>query len=234
MYVYGKNVAKEIISNNRKIKKAYLSLNLKDSKIDEDLKSMNVAINYLNNHEMDKLEKKNHQGIILEIPDYKYLSEKDMFDKMPDNPFIIILDHLEDPHNFGAIIRTCEAAGVDFIIIPKNRSVSVNSSVMKTSTGALDNVNIVEVTNLNNAINKLKKSGVWIVGTDMENSVSYETIDYKLPVAIIIGSEGFGMSNLVKKNCDFIVNIPMYGKINSLNASVAAGIMIYEVIKQRK
>lgn len=234
MYVYGKNVAKEIISNNRKIKKAYLSLNLKDSKIDEDLKSMNVAINYLNNHEMDKLEKKNHQGIILEIPDYKYLSEKDMFDKMPDNPFIIILDHLEDPHNFGAIIRTCEAAGVDFIIIPKNRSVSVNSSVMKTSTGALDNVNIVEVTNLNNTINKLKKSGVWIVGTDMENSVSYETIDYKLPVAIIIGSEGFGMSNLVKKNCDFIANIPMYGKINSLNASVAAGIMIYEVIKQRK
>lgn len=234
MYVYGKNVAKEIIGNNRKIKKAYLSLNLKDSKIDEDLKSMNVAINYLNNHEMDKLEKKNHQGIILEIPDYKYLSEKDMFDKMPDNPFIIILDHLEDPHNFGAIIRTCEAAGVDFIIIPKNRSVSVNSSVMKTSTGALDNVNIVEVTNLNNTINKLKKSGVWIVGTDMENSVSYETIDYKLPVAIIIGSEGFGMSNLVKKNCDFIANIPMYGKINSLNASVAAGIMIYEVIKQRK
>ena len=234
MYVYGKNVAKEIISNNRKIKKAYLSLNLKDSKIDEDLKSMNVAINYLNNHEMDKLEKKNHQGIILEIPDYKYLSEKDMFDKMPDNPFIIILDHLEDPHNFGAIIRTCEAAGVDFIIIPKNRSVSVNSSVMKTSTGALDNVNMVEVTNLNNTINKLKKSGVWIVGTDMENSVSYETIDYKVPVAIIIGSEGFGMSNLVKKNCDFIANIPMYGKINSLNASVAAGIMIYEVIKQRK
>ena len=234
MYVYGKNVAKEIISNNRKIKKAYLSLNLKDSKIDEDLKSMNVAINYLNNHEMDKLEKKNHQGIILEIPDYKYLSEKDMFDKMPDNPFIIILDHLEDPHNFGAIIRTCEAAGVDFIIIPKNRSVSVNSSVMKTSTGALDNVNIIEVTNLNNTINKLKKSGVWIVGTDMENSVSYETIDYKVPVAIIIGSEGFGMSNLVKKNCDFIANIPMYGKINSLNASVAAGIMIYEVIKQRK
>lgn len=234
MYVYGKNVAKEIISNNRKIKKAYLSLNLKDSKIDEDLKSMNVAINYLNNHEMDKLEKKNHQGIILEIPDYKYLSEKDMFDKMPNKPFIIILDHLEDPHNFGAIIRTCEAAGVDFIIIPKNRSVSVNSSVMKTSTGALDNVNIVEVTNLNNTINKLKKVGVWIVGTDMENSVSYETIDYKVPVAIIIGSEGFGMSNLVKKNCDFIANIPMYGKINSLNASVAAGIMIYEVIKQRK
>lgn len=234
MYVYGKNVAKEIISNNRKIKKAYLSLNLKNSKIDEDLKSMNVAINYLNNHEMDKLEKKNHQGIILEIPDYKYLSEKDMFDKMPDNPFIIILDHLEDPHNFGAIIRTCEAAGVDFIIIPKNRSVSVNSSVMKTSTGALDNVNIVEVTNLNTIISKLKKSGVWIVGTDMENSVSYETIDYKVPVAIIIGSEGFGMSNLVKKNCDFIANIPMYGKINSLNASVAAGIMIYEVIKQRK
>ena len=105
---------------------------------------------------------------------------------------------------------------------------------MKTSSGAVDNVNVVEVTNLNNTINKLKKAGIWIVGTDMENSVSFETIDYTVPIAIVIGSEGFGMSNLVKKNCDFIANIPMYGKINSLNASVAAGIIIYEVVKQRK
>lgn len=234
MYVFGKNVAKEIIANKRKIKKAYLQLNLKDSEYDESLKNKGVNIIYLNNHEMDKLEKKNHQGIILEIEDFKYITEKEMLDNMGDNPFVIILDHLEDPHNFGAIIRTCEAAGVDYIIIPKNRSVSVNSTVMKTSTGALDNVKVVEVTNLNNTIKKLKSAGLWIVGTDMENSVSYETIDYKGPVAIIIGSEGFGMSNLVKKNCDFIANIPMYGKINSLNASVAAGIMIYEVIKQRK
>lgn len=234
MYVFGRNVAKELINNKREIKKAYLSSNLKDSDIERDLENASVNITYLNNYELDRMQKGNHQGVILEIPDYKYYKESDMFNEMPSNPFIVILDHLEDPHNFGAIIRTCEAAGVDFIIIPKNRSVSVNSTVMKTSVGALDNVKIVEVTNLNNTIKKLKDVGVWVVGTDMENSVSYETIDYKIPIAIIIGSEGFGMSNLVKKNCDFIANIPMYGKINSLNASVAAGIMIYEVVKQRK
>ena len=234
MQVYGRNVAKELINNNKKIKKAYLLENLKSSDIDLELKKMNVNITYLNNNQINRLEKNNHQGIVLEIDDFKYLTEKEMLSNLPNNPFIVILDHLEDPHNFGAIIRTCEAAGVDFIIIPKNRSVSVNSTVMKTSAGAVDNVNVVEVTNLNNTINKLKKVGIWIVGTDMENSVSFETIDYTVPIAIVIGSEGFGMSNLVKKNCDFIANIPMYGKINSLNASVAAGIIIYEVVKQRK
>lgn len=234
MRVYGRNVAKELINNKKKIKKAYLLENLKSSEIDINLKKMNVDITYLNNVQMDRLEKNSHQGVILEIDDFKYLKEKEMLENLSSNPFIVILDHLEDPHNFGAIIRTCEAAGVDFIIIPKNRSVSVNSTVVKTSTGAIDNVKIVEVTNLNNTIKNLKKAGVWVVGTDMENSVSYETIDYTVPIAIIIGSEGFGMSNLVKKNCDFIANIPMYGKINSLNASVAAGIMIYEVVKQRK
>lgn len=234
MYVYGKNVAKELINNKRIIKKAYLSNNLKDDEISETLNKMGVNISYLNKNEMDRLEKGNHQGYIFEIPDFKYYDEKKMLDNLSENPFIVILDHLEDPHNFGAIIRTCEAAGVDYIIIPKNRSVSVNGTVMKTSVGAIDNVKIVEVTNLNNTINKLKQNGLWVVGTDMENSVPYDSIDYKTPTAIIIGSEGFGMSNLVKKNCDFIANIPMYGKINSLNASVAAGIIIYEVVRQRK
>lgn len=234
MYVYGKNVAKELINNKRTIKKAYLLNTLKDDDISKSLTNMNVNISYLNRNEMDKLEKGNHQGFILEIPDFKYYDEKMMYSNLGDNPFIVILDHLEDPHNFGAIIRTAEAAGVDYIIIPKNRSVSVNSTVMKTSVGALDNVKIVEVTNLNNTIKKLKDNGLWIVGTDMEKSVPYDEIDYKTPTAIIIGSEGFGMSELVRKNCDFIARIPMYGKINSLNASVAAGIMIYEVIKQRK
>ncbi len=234
MYVYGKNVAKELINNKRTIKKAYLLNTLKDDDISKSIANMNVNISYLTRNEMDKLEKGNHQGFILEIPDFKYYDEKMMYSNLGDNPFVVILDHLEDPHNFGAIIRTAEAAGVDYIIIPKNRSVSVNSTVMKTSVGALDNVKIVEVTNLNNTIKKLKDNGLWIVGTDMENSVPYDEIDYKTPTAIIIGSEGFGMSELVRKNCDFIARIPMYGKINSLNASVAAGIMIYEVVKQRK
>ncbi len=234
MYVYGKNVAKQLLSNNSKIKKVYLSNNLKDDQINDALLKKKINVTYLNKNDMDKLEKGNHQGVILEIPDFEYYDEKYMFNNLPSNPFIIILDHLEDPHNFGAIIRTAEAAGVDYIIIPKNRCVPVNGTVMKTSVGALDNVKIVEVTNLINIIKKLKQHGVWIVGTDMDNSVLYDSIDYNLPIAIVIGNEGFGMSNLVKQNCDFIANIPMYGKVNSLNASVAAGIMIYEVVRKRK
>lgn len=234
MYVYGKNVAKELIKNQRKIKKAYLYKGMVDSALESELLSLGVNINYLDKNGLNKIANGNHQGIVLEISEFKYLSETEMFNNLPLKPFIIILDHVEDPHNFGAIIRTSEAAGVDYIIIPKDRSVKVNSTVMKTSVGALDNVKIVEVTNLNNTIKKLKKKNVWIVGTDMENSVAYDSIDYKVPIALVIGSEGFGMSNLVKKNCDFIARIPMYGKINSLNASVAAGIMIYEVVRQRK
>lgn len=234
MYVFGKNVAKELMKNQRKIKKAYLYKGMVDSAIESELLSLGVNINYLDKNGLNKIANGNHQGVVLEIPDFKYLSETEMFNNFPLNPFIIILDHVEDPHNFGAIIRTSEAAGVDYIIIPKDRSVKVNSTVMKTSVGALDNVKIVEVTNLNNTIKKLKKKNVWIVGTDMENSVAYDSIDYKVPIALVIGSEGFGMSSLVKKNCDFIACIPMYGKINSLNASVAAGIMIYEVVRQRK
>ena len=233
MYVYGKNVARELINNKRNIISAYLSKNMMGSEIEKDLKNINTKITYLDKYEMDKMESGNHQGVILQIPDFKYLNINDMINNMPENPFIVILDHLEDPHNFGAIIRTCEASGVDYILIPKNRSVRVNSTVMKTSVGALDNVKIVEVTNINATIKTLKKLGIWIVGTDMENSISYNKIDYTVPVALIIGSEGFGISNLVSKNCDFIASIPMYGKINSLNASVAAGIMIYEVVRQR-
>lgn len=233
MYVFGKNVAKELLSNNTKINKAFMADNLVGSDIEKELKELGIKINYTDNRSLDKIEKGNHQGIILDIDDYSYLSEKDMINNLGSNPFIVILDHLEDPHNFGAIIRTCEAAGVDYIVLPKNRSVKVTSTVMKTSVGALDNVKIVEVTNLNNTISKLKDNGIWIVGTDMDNSMEYNKIDYTTPIAIIIGSEGFGMSELVKKNSDFIARIPMYGKINSLNASVAAGIMIYEVVRQR-
>ena len=233
MYVYGKNVAKELINNNRKINKAYLLNSMKNTDIDI-LLSKQVEVKYVERKDLDKIASGSHQGVVLEIDDYKYLTEKEMLNNLGNNPFIVLLDHIEDPHNFGAIIRTCETAGVDYIIIPKNRSVSVNSTVMKTSTGALDNVKIVQITNINQTINKLKKKGVWIVGTDMENSIVYDEIDYKTPTCLIIGSEGFGMSELVKKNCDFIARIPMYGKINSLNASVAAGIMIYEVIRQRK
>ena len=143
-----------------------------------------------------------------------------------------MLDHLEDPHNLGAIIRTCEAAGVSGIIIPKDRSVSVNSTVMKVSAGALELVKISQVTNLAQTLNYLKKQGYWIVGTDMQGT-KYNEIDYSGKTVIVIGNEGKGMSDIITKNCDFIASIPMRGNINSLNASVAAGIIIFEAIKEK-
>lgn len=234
MYVYGKNVVKTLMEKNRLIKKAYMSEKFSDVKIINELKNLNVETKILSKYELDKMENGNHQGIIVETEDFRYLNENYMLSSLKENPFIVILDHLEDPHNFGAIIRTCEAAKVDYIIIPKDRSVSVNSTVVKTSVGAIYNVNIVMVTNLNNTIKKLKEKGLWIVGTDMENSILYDEIDYSMPTAIIIGNEGSGIKELVRKNCDFIARIPMKGEVNSLNASVAAGIMIYEVLRQRK
>ena len=234
MYVFGKNFARELLNENKKIKKIILSNNFKDEEINELVNLSNNFVIYEDKKKMDKLVDGIHQGIIIEIEDYKYYSEDKMLNELKPNCFIVILDHLEDPHNFGAIIRTCESAGVDYIIIPKDRSVQVNATVMKTSAGALNNVKIVKSINLNNIIKKLKKKNVWIVGTDMENSSPYDKIDYTTSTALVIGSEGFGMSELVKKNCDFIARIPMHGKVNSLNASVAAGIMIYEVIRQRQ
>ena len=231
MYVYGKNVVNEILKDNTPIKKVFLSDNFSDKDILNKLRSLNTNTKYFKPYELDKLVDGNHQGIVLEVSDYQYFDIDDLL--VNENPLIVILDHLEDPHNFGAIIRTCEAAGIDGIIIPKNRSVDVNSTVMKTSTGALNHVKICQVTNLKNTIDYLKKKGFWIVGTDMDGT-DYTQVDYKGKMAIITGSEGFGMSRLVKDNCDFIASIPMYGEVNSLNASVATAIIIYEAIKQRR
>ena len=216
MYVYGKNVAKEI---NSKIEKVYVANNFKDREI---LKKIKAPIVYVDKNKLDKMVDGVHQGIVLKIADYDYKDISEL-----NNDVVVMLDHLEDPHNFGAIIRTCEAAGIKDIIIPKDRSVKVNSTVMKTSAGCLDRVNIYEVTNLVQTINYLKKNNYWIIGTDMEGT-DYKKIDYKGKIVIIIGNEGSGISRLVKDSCDFIATIPMQGEVNSLNASVAAGIIIFE------
>ncbi|HIS90694.1 MAG TPA: 23S rRNA (guanosine(2251)-2'-O)-methyltransferase RlmB [Candidatus Faecisoma merdavium] len=216
MYVYGKNVAKDI---NSKIEKVYVANNFKEKEI---LKNIKAPIVYVDKNKLDKMVDGVHQGIVLKIADYDY---KDISELNSD--VVVMLDHLEDPHNFGAIIRTCEAAGVKDIIIPKDRSVKVNSTVMKTSAGCLDRVNIYEVTNLVQTINYLKKNDYWIIGTDIKGT-DYKDIDYKGKIVIIIGNEGNGMSRLVKEACDFIATIPMKGEVNSLNASVAAGIIIFE------
>ena len=227
MIVFGKNVAKEVLDSNVTIKKVILSNNFNDKDLIKKLSKNNII--YMDKKIMDKKYEGNHQGVVLEIDDFKY----DNIDYAYDKKFVVLLDHLEDPHNFGAIIRTCEAAGVDAIIIPKKRSVEVNSTVMKVSAGALNNIHIIEVDNLVDGIKKLKDNGYWIYGTDM-NDTKYTDLEYDEKTALVIGAEGTGISDLVKRNCDFVVSIPMVGKINSLNASVAAAIVIYEVVRQRK
>lgn len=226
MYVYGKNVAQELIANKRVIKKVYIYKDFKDKIL---LDNFTCPIITREKYELDKMVDGNHQGIIMEVPDYKYHELEEI---VHDNSFVVILDHIEDPHNFGAIIRTCEAAGVDGIIIPKDRSVDVNGTVMKVSVGTLDTVPVVQATNLVNTIKYLKKQGFWITGTDMEGT-PYTKIDYKGKTCIVIGNEGTGISRLVSENCDYMATIPMQGKVNSLNASVAAGIIIFEASRQR-
>lgn len=232
MLVSGRNNVKEILKNfsmKNKIKKVICSKNFNELDILSLIEKLNLNVIYKEKWELDKLAKNNHQGIIMEVEDFIYT---DFDDLIKDGKCrVLILDHLEDPHNLGAIIRTCEAAGIEGIILPINRSVSVNETVMKTSVGALYNVKICQVVNLNQTIKKLKDLGFWIIGTDMDGE-DYTSINYPSKCALIIGSEGFGMSRLVKQSCDLVVKIPMNGKINSLNASVAAGIMIYELIRK--
>ncbi len=231
MIVYGRNVAKEMLNSNKKINKIMIQKDFGDKSIISLIENKKIKCEILDKKEFSRFDKFSHQGIILDVEDFVYTDLNEII-SVPDAT-IVILDHLEDPHNLGAIIRTCEAAGITGIILPKDRSVSVNSTVMKTSAGALENVKISMVTNLNQTIKELKDKGFWIVGTDM-NGQDYRTIDYSGKIAIIIGNEGKGMSSIISSNCDFIAEIPMYGKINSLNASVAAGIIIYEAIRSKR
>lgn len=232
MIVSGRNNVKEILKNfkeKKMIKKVICTKNFNEKDILSLVEKRNLPLEFKEKTELDRLAKNNHQGIIMVTSDFDYISLDELLSTNPSK--LVILDHLEDPHNLGAIIRTVEASGIDGIIIPKNRTVSVNETVMKTSVGALFNVNICQVTNLNQAIKTLKKKGFWIIGTDMDGE-DYQSVKYPDKSVLIIGSEGFGISRLVRESCDYVVKIPMNGKINSLNASVAAGIMIYELIRK--
>ena len=234
-YIYSKNAVREAILNNISIKHIYTSdLN---NDIAQLAKKKNLSLIYKDNKELSKMiSEKNAkiQGVVCEIQEYKYYPLEELLEKKGKYPFLVMLDSLEDPHNLGAILRTCDAANVDGVIIPKNRSVSLNDTVAKVSTGAIEYVKVASVTNLNQTIEKLKDLGYWIVGAEYdENSKFYTELKYDMPICLVIGSEGKGISSLVKKNCDFLVKIPMLGHVNSLNASVSASILIYEIIKYR-
>ena len=181
-------------------------------------------------------QEENYQGVIAIVPPFEYVEVEDILDvakERNEDPFILILDGIEDPHNLGSIIRTAETAGVHGIIIPKRRAASVNSTVNKASAGAVEHMKIARVTNITDAIDKLKNAGLWICGTDVSTNKYYYNQDLTGPLGIVIGNEGNGISDKVKKNCDFLVKIPMKGKIESLNAAVSTGIVVYESVKQR-
>lgn len=226
--VYGKNSFIEALRNGR-IEEALVT---RDCQYIKDLEKNNIRYKIVDRNKLDSLSKSgNHQGCLAYCKEYKLSDVKSMLKE--ENGLIVLLDGLKDPHNLGAIIRTCECAGVDGLIYKKHNSVHLNDTVAKVACGALEYVKVAEVTNLVNTIKDLKKNGYWIVGTDGDSKDLYNKIDYKMNVALVIGSEGEGMSRLVKEECDFMVKMPMKGHINSLNASVAAGIMIFNVLDKR-
>lgn len=226
-YVYGKNSFFEALNNSR-ITKAYL-LN-KD--IVDELKKKKIPFEIVDRKTLDKMSKfGNHQGYLAEVKEFKLSTVDEMIKQ--SNGFIVVLDGLKDVHNLGAIIRTCDCAGVDGIIYKSHNSVKVNDTVAKVACGALEYVKIAEVTNLVNTLKDLKKKGYWVVGTDASANDLYTQIKYDMNVVLIIGSEGEGISRLVKQECDFMIKLPMNGHVTSLNASVAAGILIYNVINSR-
>ena len=233
MYIYGKNVAREKINSGEKIKRIFLSDKFNDKEIFDLIKKNKIKYSVMPKAILDKKENGLHQGIIIEVDDVETYDINYISEIKSNCPLVVILDHLEDPHNFGAIIRTCEALGVDAIIIPNDRSVSVNATVVKTSAGAIYNTKIIRVSNLGVAIKKLKDFGFWIIGTDMDG-IDYTSIDYDMPIALIIGNEGNGMSKVIANTCDYVAKIPMVGKINSLNASVSCGIMLSRIVASRK
>ena len=229
--IYGKNTVLEALKNGS-VKVLYLEKEQNYDVKELALKSK-VEIKYLTKIEMNKMVNGNHQGCIALTFDYKYYQLDDVITDKNDS-LIIALDGLEDPHNLGAILRSADASGIDGIIIPKNRSVQLSSTVAKVSTGAIEYVDVIQVVNLVNTIKTLKENGYWIIGLELDGSVDYRKQDYTGKIAVIIGSEGRGISKLVKENCDYLVNIPMVGHVNSLNASVSASILFYEILRNRE
>lgn len=238
--IEGRNSVMELLESGKDINKIYVAKGEKHGSINKIIakakenKIVTVEIEKTKLYKMAQTE--NCQGVIAIVPPFDYCSVDDILNeakRKKEKTFILILDGIEDPHNLGSIIRTAETAGVHGIIIPKRRATLVNSTVNKTSAGATNFMKIARVNNLNETIKYLKDNDVWIYGTDMDTETIYYDEDMTGNVAIVIGSEGFGMSRLVKENCDFLIKIPMKGKITSLNASVSAGIVMYEVVKQR-
>lgn len=232
MIIYGKNPIKEAIFKERKIYRLYLDDKFKDRQFLDFLLQREIDFIKVSKDKLNELsDNAIHQGVVADVSDYQYYDLEKVYQQNKTNRFII-LDEITDPHNLGAILRTAEAAGIDAIIVSKRQQAPLNATVAKVSSGAIEHVPVVAVSNLNNTILKLKKMNFIIVGTDGSADISYQEMPKEQNIAVILGSEGSGIRPLVKSNCDLLVKIPMYGKINSLNVSVAGALLMYEMIKK--
>ena len=239
-HVEGRNSVLELLESGKDINKIFVTKGERHGSINKIIakaRERKVIVVEKDKKQMNEIaQTENYQGIIALVPPFEYCEIEDILEeakRKKEDPFVLILDSIEDPHNLGSIIRTAETAGVHGIIIPKRRAASVNSTVNKVSAGAVEYMKIARVTNITDAINKLKEEGLWICGTDINTETYYYQQDLKGPIGVVIGNEGNGIGEKVKKNCDFLVKIPMKGKVTSLNASVSAGIIIYEIVEQR-
>ena len=239
LHIEGRNAVQEALKSDKTFEKLIVQKALRDPIVEnivQEAKKRGIQISFEEKTRLDHLsETKNHQGVIGFLSAFRYYEVEDMLTEAREkgeDPFLILLDGIEDPHNLGAIIRTANLAGAHGVIIPKNRAVGLTGTVAKTSAGALMYTKVAKVTNMAKTIELLKKEGLWFVSADMDGDTMYRT-NLKGPIGLVIGNEGNGVSRLVREKCDFSVSIPMKGSIDSLNASVAAGVLMYEIVRQR-
>ena len=235
-YIYGKNVCIERLKERKPIQRIYLLSGMKDAGLQRLVQKNAVLVEEVDRRQLDRLAQGGcHQGIVMEIEDYAAITLDELLQRIKGKPLplLVMLDQLEDPHNLGAILRSCDAAGADGVIIRKNKSVGLNATVAKVSCGAIETVPVAEVANLSQALKELKQQGYWVYGSDASNAIDYRSLAYDTPIVLVIGSEGKGISRLVKEHCDQMVSLPMRGKVTSLNASVACGILLYQIQSRR-
>lgn len=238
-YIAGKNPVMEALKSNRDINKIFIaegSIRGQSQQIIKRANERKIVVQFVPKKRLDQLFAGSHQGVVAQVAAYQYRELDDLFliaEQSGQPPFFLLLDEIEDPHNLGSILRTADAVGVHGVIIPRRRAVGLTPTVAKASTGAIEHVPVVRVTNMVQTIEELKERGIWIAGTDAKGSKDYRTIDGSLPLGLVIGSEGKGIGRLVREKCDFLIHLPMVGHVTSLNASVAAAILMYEVFRQR-
>ncbi|PFK44116.1 23S rRNA (guanosine(2251)-2'-O)-methyltransferase RlmB [Bacillus cereus] len=238
-YIIGRNPVIEALRSGRDINKIWIAEGAAKGQVQIVLalaKENKIILQHAPKKKLDQLVEGNHQGVIAQVAAYQYAELEDLFEvaaKRNEDPFFLILDEIEDPHNLGSIMRTADATGAHGIIIPKRRAVGLTAAVAKASTGAIEYIPVARVTNLSRTIDDLKERGLWIAGTDARGKTDYRNLDGNMPIGLVIGSEGKGMSRIIGEKCDFLINLPMVGKVTSLNASVAASLLMYEVYRKR-